>query len=113
MFINSQNKPYFGDCVPGDREATPEEIAAWELSRAPAPPSPLEKIRALEAEYSDAQTRVMRQSLLAIALDRAMQAPAAAGLSIAQVRAALLSKDNGFKAMYELEQKVEELRAQL
>ena len=46
MFINSQNQIYFGDCVQGDREATPEEIAAWELSRLP---TPVDQIQAIEA----------------------------------------------------------------
>ena len=35
MYINSQNQLYFGDLAQGDREATAEEIAAWELSRLP------------------------------------------------------------------------------
>jgi hypothetical protein len=39
MWINSQNQLYFGDCTLGDREATPEEIAAWEVARSLAPPS--------------------------------------------------------------------------
>jgi hypothetical protein len=34
MYINSQNQIYFGDYVAGDRAATPEEVAAWEASRA-------------------------------------------------------------------------------
>jgi hypothetical protein len=33
MWINKQNQLYFGDIAQGDREATPEEIADWELSR--------------------------------------------------------------------------------
>lgn len=33
MFINSQNQLYVGDMAAGDREATPEEIAAWEALR--------------------------------------------------------------------------------
>ena len=35
MYINQQNQLYFGDCAQGDREATAEEIAAWELARLP------------------------------------------------------------------------------
>ena len=33
MWINSQGQLYYGDCVVGDRAATPEEVAAWEASR--------------------------------------------------------------------------------
>jgi len=33
MWINSQNQLYIGDCAQGDREATAEEIAAWEAAR--------------------------------------------------------------------------------
>ena len=32
MWINQDEQLYFGDCVQGDREATPEEVAAWEAS---------------------------------------------------------------------------------
>jgi len=46
MYINSQNQLYFGDCATGDREATAEEIAAWELSRLP---TPVDQIQAIEA----------------------------------------------------------------
>jgi len=37
---------YFGDLQPGDREATPQEIAAWEASRLP---TPIDLIKAIEA----------------------------------------------------------------
>jgi len=37
---------YFGDLAQGDRLATPEEVAAWELSRLP---TPAEQIVAIEA----------------------------------------------------------------
>lgn len=33
MWINSNGNVYFGDCAQGDREATVEEVAAWESSR--------------------------------------------------------------------------------
>ena len=33
FYINSENIIYCGDCVVGDREATPEEISAWKASR--------------------------------------------------------------------------------
>jgi len=110
MYINSQNQLYFGDCAQGDREATPEEIAAWELSRIPAPPTPLEQIRALEMQYADAQAKLTRQSLLAIALERACADPLAVGLTRDEVHEALMAGDNGYAALFNLEQQVEALR---
>jgi hypothetical protein len=80
---------------------------------APTPPTPLEQIRALEQQYADAQAKLTRQSLLALALDKAMTDPAAAGLERAQVHAFLLAGDNGYAALWNLEQQVEALRAQL
>jgi hypothetical protein len=35
MFIDKNGNIYQGDMVLGDREATPDEIAAWEESRKP------------------------------------------------------------------------------
>jgi len=34
MWISQEKGAYFGDMQQGDREATPEEVAAWEASRA-------------------------------------------------------------------------------
>lgn len=121
MYINSQYKLYFGECAQGDREATAEEIAAWELSRVPAPPTPLEQIRALEAAKADDVAKVIRQALLmqtvAIALARpdavAMTAGMPAQHAQAAVIAQLVATDPGFKLMYELEQAIVPLRAQI
>jgi len=33
MWINAQGGLYEGDCATGDREATPQEVAAWEAAR--------------------------------------------------------------------------------
>lgn len=33
MFITAEGVLYQGDCAVGDREATPEEIAAWQAER--------------------------------------------------------------------------------
>jgi len=35
MFKSNSGHLYFGDCAQGDRIATAEEIAAWELARQP------------------------------------------------------------------------------
>lgn len=83
----------------------------------PADPIPaataLEQIRALEAQHADAQARMTRQSLLAIALDKACAEPAANGLTRDQVHALLMNGDNGYAALWSLEQQVNALRGQL
>lgn len=55
MWINGQGEIYAGDCRVGDREATDEEVAAWEESRAaiPAPVDPVEKLRTFLAANPD------------------------------------------------------------
>ena len=79
----------------------------------PPPPSPLEQIRALEAQYADAQAKLTRQSLLALALDKACADPLAASMDRADVHAFLLAGDNGYAALWNLEQQVDALRAQV
>jgi hypothetical protein len=121
MYINSQNQLYFGDCAVGDREATPEEIAEWELSRLPKPLSPLEQIRALEAAKADDTAKIIRQTLLRAVFEEAMKLPQVALLLAenpyeavkAQVISDLVRDDPGFRLMYELEQQVIPLRAQI
>jgi hypothetical protein len=121
MYINSQNQLYFGDLAQGDREATPEEIAAWELSRLPKPPSPLEQIRALEAAKADDTAKITRQALLMQTVAIALAAPEAEALTAgmtpeqakASVTAYLVQTDPGFKLLFELEQAIEPLRAQM
>jgi len=110
MFIKQNGSLYMGDMQEGDRAATAEEIAQWEESHKP---TPLQKIRELEAQHADAQAKLTRQSLLTIALDRACADPLAAGLERHEVHAILLSRDNGYAALWSLEQEVERLRAQL
>lgn len=84
-------------------------------------PTPLDQIRALEAANSDSVARVTRQALLmqtvALALDKPEAQILTAEMSeedakntIIQI---LLASDPGFKLMYELEQSIEPLRAQI
>jgi hypothetical protein len=49
MYINSQGQIYFGDLIQGDRAATAEEIAAWELSRANQVPQRVTRFQAKAA----------------------------------------------------------------
>ena len=78
----------------------------------PPPPTKAERIRALEAQASDAQAKVTRQALLALALEKACAAPAAAGLTPSEVHEVLMTGDNGYRALFLLEQKVEDIRAE-
>ena len=90
----------------------PEQKATSE-PLVPSPPTPLEQIRALEAQYADAQAKLTRQSLLVLALDKACADPLANGMTREQVHAALLATSNGYAALWSLEQQVEALRSQL
>lgn len=78
----------------------------------PPPPTKAERIRALEAQASDAQAKVTRQALLALALEKACAALAAAGLTPSEVHEVLMTGDNGYRALFLLEQKVEDIRAE-
>lgn len=44
MWTNQNGLIYEGDCRDGDRTATPEEIAAWELSKLPSPQSQIDAL---------------------------------------------------------------------
>ena len=82
----------------------------------PPPPSTLEQIRALEAQYADAQAKLTRQVILSQALDKAMTYPEAAGLTRDQVHAGLMvinGGNTGYATLFTLEQHVATLRAQL
>ena len=90
---------------------SPYAVEIVEPSIESAPPTALEQIRALEAQYADAQARMTRQSLLVIALDKACTDPAASGLSRDEVHALLMTGDNGYAALFNLEAQITALRA--
>lgn len=98
-------------------ESNTDYLAWLEAGNTPEPADPilaataLEQIRALEAQHADAQARMTRQSLLAIALDKACADPAAQSLTRDQVHTLLMSGDNGYAALWNLEQQVAALRA--
>ena len=113
-----------GACIPADPANTDyAAYQAWlaegntpEPADIPAPPSIVEQIRALEAQYADAQAKLTRQVILSQALDKAMTDPLAEGLTREQVHAGLMlvnGGDNGYAGLFNLEQQVEALRAQL
>ena len=113
-----------GACIPADPANT--DYAAYlvwrdegntpEPADVPAPPTVVEQIRALEAQYADAQAKLTRQVILSQALDKAMTDPLAEGLTREQVHAALMLANDGntgYAALFTLEQHVATLRAQL
>ena len=105
-------EPEYAHLLPaGSVPITDEEAEA--LRPVPQPPSALERIRALEQQYADAHAKMTRQALLAIALDKACADSLAVGLTRDEVHALLMSGDNGYKALYLLEQQVEALRVAL
>ena len=95
----------------GSVPITDEE--ADSLRPKPVAPSPIDQIRTLEQQYADAQAKMTRQALLVIALDKACADPTAAGLTRDEVHTVLMSGDNGYRALYLLEQQVSALRKQL
>lgn len=49
MNIDKNNILYYGDCVVGDREATPEEVADWVAAHTPDPKDAIRaQIKSLE-----------------------------------------------------------------
>lgn len=102
-------------------ELAQDEIDAIANRPQPPGPTPLEQIRALEAAKADDLAKVMRQGMLLQTVDIAMAKPEAAaltsGMTPAEARATviahLVATDPGFKLMYELEQAIEPLRAQI
>lgn len=65
MWTDAQGIIYFGDCQQGDRSATPEELAAWELSRQPTAAA-LAKIAQDLADAQDARDDVLVQAIAAM-----------------------------------------------
>jgi hypothetical protein len=110
MYINAQNQLYIGDMAIGDREATPEEIAAWEISRLP---TAIDQIRALEQTHIDDQRKLNRQAAIDTALTVACRSPAAEGKTRDEVHAIYYASNRGYRAMVDLEAQIAELRKQL
>mgnify|MGYP003645219368 CR=1 FL=1 len=86
-----------------------------------SPPTPIEQIRAIEAAKADDTAKVIRQTLLMAVVDKAMERPEVVAMLQAypaeavkaQVISTLVDTDPGFKLMWELEQAIGPLRAQL
>lgn len=99
MYINSQNKIYFGDCALGDREATPEEIAAWEQSRLP---TVADQLAALDAANALTQ-RNLRETVMLMA----------EAFKVVSNNMVDLSTIPGVAKVYAVEAEAAQLRAQI
>ena len=117
-------EPEFANLLPaGCVQITEEEAEDIRIAAIvpPTPPTPLEQIRAIEAAKADASAKVVRQTLLRAAVEKAMERPEVVAMLQdypaeevkAQVISTLVESDPGFKLMWELEQAVKPLRAQL
>lgn len=98
---------YAGDPAPGDREATIEEVAAYEAAKVPSlAEAALAQIRALEQAHADIQARVTRIALLDLAVEKA-------GILLrAQVTASVTAAVNAIPDLTE-QQRADTLAAQL
>jgi hypothetical protein len=116
--------PEYAHLLPaGAIQITEEEAEAIRIANTPAPqpPSPLEQIRAIEAAKADEVAKVTRQALLMQTVAIAMTRPEVAEMLQtypaevvkAQVIDTLVATDPGFKLMWDLEQAIEPLRAQI
>jgi len=112
MFIDPAGNLYAGEMRVGDREATPEEIAAWEISRQPAP---IDQIRTIERalEVSDAMQRGSRLVSLSYALDDLIRIAELKGQIVTrqQAHAWAMVNDPNYKTLYDAEQVIKPLRA--
>jgi hypothetical protein len=110
-------EPEFSHLLPaGSFQITDAEAATIRATNQPAvdPKDAIRaQIRTLESTYADAQAKLTRQSLLTLALDKFCADPAAAGMTREQVHAALMAAGGGYAQLFNLEQTVAALRAQL
>lgn len=104
MYIDKENRPYFGDMQPGDREATPEEVAAWEASRI-EPEKTKAKRQIAEIERETLMNRAVREFMLAYAAREA----AANALTLDQ----LYAVNPAYKAVKDVDTQIVALRGKL
>lgn len=100
---------YDGQLCPGDREATAEEIAAWELAKQPAA---IEQIRAIEneKEVKDSMVRASRLVALEVAYNKASDDPRMVGKTRAEIEAILIVVDRDFRILKDAESRIKKLR---
>ena len=101
MNIDAQGALYAGDLQPGDREATAQEIAAWEAARN-------KKAFAAQIEQLEATSkipRVTREFMLSVMEKEATDT----GMTQVQLYAANV----GYRKLKDLDTQIRALRAQL
>lgn len=79
----------------------------------PAPPTPIQQIRALEQAHDDDQRKLNRQAAIDTALTIACRSPAAATMTRDQVHTYYYSTNRGYRAMVDLEAACASLRKQI
>ncbi len=100
-------EPEFAHLLPpGCVQITAEEAA--DLCPPPAPPSPLEQIRALEAPLEDDLKKLQRQVLIKQLLDAACEM--APGTPREGVHAYLMAQGKGYARLVNLEEAIAPLR---
>ena len=99
-----------------------DAVLAWldggntlELADEPAPPPPLEQIRAIERSpaVADAMQRGARLVALSYALDDLIRIAASKGQTVTrdQAHAWAMANDNNYNTLYDAEQAIKPLRA--
>ena len=107
--LHSIDSDDFEDLLPaGSVQITDAEAEA--LRSKPAPPTPLEQIRALEQKHDDDQRKITRISILELALDKACANPAMAGKTRAQVHELYSAASRGYRELFALEVECARLR---
>lgn len=105
---------YDGSMLDGDREATAQEVAAWEVQK---PPKPIDEIRAIERspQVADAMARATRLVAMAYALDEFVRAAALKGQTITreQAHAWAMLNDSNYKTLFDAEQLIRPMRARV
>ena len=104
MWMSEKYGIYFGDCLQGDREATPEEVAAWEASRI-EPEKTKAKRQIAEVERETLMNRAVREFMILSAEAQA----AAQGVTPAQLYAA----NPAYKSVKDVDTQVTALRGKL
>lgn len=99
MFINPQGQLYIGDLAVGDREATAEEVAAWEESRKP---TIRDKLNALD-EANMLTQRNLRETIML--MNEAFKSISGGALDLSQIP--------GVAQVYAVEAEACELRTKL
>ena len=106
FYINAAGQFYHGDMMEGDREATPEELAARDVAQAKA--NALATIDRMERQAQ--APRFVREALIEIAKERAIALGAANGLTAEESLALLQARNLGFVKLKALDDQIAALR---